>query len=60
MFVPRNPHHFGNEYYKIACSKSKVIYYVNIVKGKDRPRVMGEKEFEEKGVTDGLVVRMKN
>ena len=60
MFVPRKLHLFGNKYHTIVCAKYKVIYYVNIVKGKDRPRVMGEKEFEEKGVTDGLVVRMIN
>ena len=60
MFIPHNPHPFGNEYHTIACAKSKVIYNVEIVEGKDRPRVMGKKEFEEKGATAGLTVRMKN
>ena len=59
MFVPRKPHPFGNEYHKIACAKYKVIYNFEIVEGKDRPRVMGKKQFGEKGATDGLMARMK-
>ena len=31
MFVPRKPHPFGDEYQKIVCDKSKVIYNVDIV-----------------------------
>ena len=30
------------------------------MEGKDRPREMGKKEFEEKGETAGLMVRMTN
>ena len=59
MFPPRKPHPFGNEYHKIACAKSKGIYNVEIVEGKDQPRVMGKKEFEEKGATAGLMARTK-
>ena len=40
----------------MVCAKSKVIYNVEIVEGKNRPRVMGKKEFGEKGVTTGLMV----
>ena len=60
MPPPHKPHLFGNYYHKIECDKSKVIYNVEIVEGEDRPRVMGKKEFEEKGATAGLTVRMKN
>ena len=59
MFPPRKPHPFGNEYHKIACDKSKVIYNVGIVEGKDQPIVMGKKGFEEKGETTGFMVRKK-
>ena len=59
MFVPWNPHTFENEYHTIACEKSKVIYNFEIVEGKDRPIVIGKKEFGEKGATDGLMVRVK-
>ena len=45
MFVPRKSHPFGNEYHTIACAKYKDIYNVDIVEGKDRPIVMGKKEF---------------
>ena len=45
-------------YHTIACAKSKAIYYVDIVEGKDQPRVMGKKEFDEKGATDSLMVRI--
>ena len=59
MFVPRKPHPLGNEYPKISCAKSKVIYNVKIVEGKGRPRVMVKNMFEEKGAMSGLMVRMK-
>ena len=49
MFIPCKPLPLGKEYHKIACAKSKVIYNVEIVEGKDQPIVMGDKEFEEKG-----------
>ena len=58
MFVPRKPHHFGNKYHTIACAKYKIIYNFDIVEGRDQPRVMGNTEFEEKGATAGLTVRM--
>ena len=45
MLVPWNPHTFENEYHTIACDKYKVIYNVEIAEGKDRPIVMGKKEF---------------
>ena len=59
MFVPSKPHYFGNEYHTIACDKSKVIYNVDIVDGNYCPRVMGKKEFEDKGATDGFMVSTK-
>ena len=43
IFVPRKPHTFGNDYHTIVCAEYKVIYNVDIAKGKDRPIVMGEK-----------------
>ena len=30
------------------------------MEGKDQPIVMGKKELEEKGATDGLMARIKN
>ena len=60
MFVPRKPQLLGNEYHTISCAKSKVIYNVDIMEGKDLPIGVGNKEFNEKGLAAGLVVRMKN
>ena len=57
IFVPRKPHPFGNEYQKIVCAKYKAIYNVETVERKDQPRVMGDKEFDEKGETASLMVR---
>ena len=48
---------FWEQVSKIVCAKSKVIYNVYIMEGKDRPIVMGKKEFEEKEATSGLMVR---
>ena len=59
MFVPCKPHSFGDEYHTIACDTSEVIYNVDIVDGKDWPRVMGKKEFEEKGETGVFMLRTK-
>ena len=58
MFVPHKPHPFGNKYHTIARDKAKVIYIVDIVEGTDKPRVMGKKEFDKKGETAGLTVRI--
>ena len=58
MLVPYKPHPFGKEYHKIMCAKSNVIYNVKFAKGKDQPRVLSKKEFEEKESTTGLMVNM--
>ena len=59
MFVPCKTHPFRNKYHTTACDKSKVIFNVEIVEGKDRPIVMVNKEFGEKGDTDGLMVSIE-
>ena len=56
IFVPRKPHPFGNKYHKIACAKSKFINNVDIMEGGDKPRGVGNKEFDYKGDTEGLIV----
>ena len=55
---PHKPHHFGIKYHNIVCELSKVIYHVDIIDCKDRPRGMVQKEFHEKGEMAGLTVRM--
>ena len=61
MCVPCKPHPFGNEYHTIANGdhKSPILYRVELVERKDRPRQLGKKEFDDLGgPTIGLMVRM--
>ena len=58
MCVPRKPWPLGNEWHTICCAKSGVMYCVELVEGKDRPKEMGPKEFSEKGKTVGLLQRL--
>ena len=37
IFVPHKAHPFGNEYHKIACAKSKVVYNVETMEGRIEP-----------------------
>ena len=37
MFVPRNPHPFGNEYHSVCCSTSGIMWGIELVEGKDAP-----------------------
>ena len=58
MFVPRKPHPKGNEYHSICCSLSGIMYGIEIVEGKDRPRERGRDEYHEKGKTASLLLRL--
>ena len=60
--VKRKPHPLGNEYHTTACCESKVIFWIEIVEGRSKPKEgpnaesKFEKEFESK--IAALVVRM--
>ena len=43
MFVPRKPHPFGNEYHSICCGLSGVMFAIELVEGKDRPKEKKER-----------------
>lgn len=59
IFVPRKPWPFGNEYHTIACGLSGILYQLELVEGKDRPRELGKPEHENKGgPTVGLLLRL--
>ena len=61
MNVKRKPHPFGNEYHTIACCISHIIFYIEIVEGKDKPCEGPNKhiQFEsEYGACPALVTRM--
>lgn len=58
MFVPRKPHPFGNEYHVNNCGLWGVMYFIELVEGKDRPQELPPPRFNELGKTVGLVLRM--
>ena len=58
MYVPRKPHPFGNEWHSICCCASGIMFAVELVEGKDAPRELGPKRFEELGKTVGLLLRL--
>lgn len=61
MNVKRKPHPFGNEYHTIACADTHIIFYVEIVEGKDKPSEGPDSVVEfkdELGAIPSLVTRM--
>ena len=56
MYVPRKPWKFGNEYHDAGCADSDIIWQVDLREGKDRPRELGQKEYDEKGKTTGTLL----
>ena len=38
MFVPQKPHPQGKEYNMIACGLSGILYGMELVEGKDKPK----------------------
>ena len=46
--VKRKPHPLGNEYHTTACCDTKIIIWIEIVEGKDKPKEgeYSETEFE--------------
>ena len=60
MIVPKKTQPFGNEFHSICCCTCGVIFRVEMVEGKDRPKELGKpkNEVESGGVTAGLMVRM--
>lgn len=58
MFVPRKPHPMGNEYHTLCCGISGIMYAIELVEGKDRPRQLPAPKFSEHGKTPGLLLRL--
>ena len=57
MCVPRKPWPFGNEYHSICCGLMMIMYFVELVEGKDKPHERPMKEYNEMGKTVGLMLR---
>lgn len=58
ILCPRKPWPLGNKYYSIGCCKSKVMFRIELVEGKNEPRQRGEKQYNEHGKTIGLLLRL--
>ena len=58
MFVPHKPQPFGNEYHTVCCCTSGIMWGIDLVEGKDRPRALGQQEFDNMGSTVGLLLQM--
>ena len=55
MFVPRKPHHFGNEYHMISNGYSGITFDTDVVKGKDHSKEMPNDPLDKEGKTISLL-----
>lgn len=58
IFCPRKPHPFGNEYHTACCALSGILFAMELVEGKDRPKELPKPEYDNLGKTTGLLLRM--
>ena len=58
MFVPRKPWPFGNEYHTVCCCLTGIMWGIDMVEGKDRPRDLGQQQFHDLGATVGLLLHL--
>eukprot|EP00957_Ditylum_brightwellii_P025691 1943599-Ditylum_brightwellii.AAC.1 len=61
MFCPHKPHPYDNEYHSIRDGESGIMYTIEMVEGKDRPKEVEKKEFHnERGVSSLLLCMTKH
>ena len=59
VFCPRKPWPMGNEYHTIACGLSSIIFHMEMVEGKDRPKELPPLAYNDQGgKTVALLLRM--
>ena len=58
MCVPINPWSFGNKYHTIACDLTRVLYQMDIFRGKYIPIQRPPKVFSDLGKTVGLLLQI--
>ena len=58
VFCPRKPHPFGNKYHSASCGLAGIMFVVELVEGKDRPKELPKPVWENKGKTVSLLLRM--
>ena len=58
MVVPRKPHPFGNEWHTICCGITGIMFYLELVEGKDCPPELPDLNCNKFGNTVNLLLRM--
>ena len=59
VFCPRKPWPFGNEYHTICCGLTGILFSLELVEGKTRPKDMRKPEYDDRGgPTVGLLLRL--
>ena len=59
IFCPRKPWPTGNEYHTIACGLTSIIFHMELVEGKARPKQLPPLPYADQGgKTVGLLLRM--
>ena len=48
----------GNEYHSVCCGLSGIMYFIELVEGKDCPKEIPPPKFHEKGKTSGLLLQL--
>ena len=56
VFCPRKPHPIGNEYHTICCAMSGILFKVEMVEGKERPKELPNDPKNAR--TTGLLKRL--
>ena len=56
VFCPRKPWPFGNEYHAIACGESGILFFMEMVEGKDKSSHLPQ-EHADLGSAIGLMLR---
>ena len=58
MFVPHKPWPFGNKYHTMCGCSSGIMWGIDLVEGKDHPPQLGQHQYENFGLTVGLLLWM--
>ena len=58
LCVGRKPHPFCNERHTISCALTSILFRALIVKGKDRPKELGQNKYSDLGRTVGVMLWM--
>ena len=58
MFVPLKPHPVGNGCHTIEVGLCGILFGMEIVEGKEKPKERGKEKYHECGKTGSLILRL--